>query len=93
MNSIDNTSYRPRNPGHDYYDAGVYHITLVVGNRDRLLSTIKMDAKNPEVVMTEMGIFLHNQWKKTVLLQAKRGNKIKLHEFCCSLAVVIHFKE
>lgn len=83
MNSLGNASYRPRNPGHDYYDEGVYHITLVIGNRDRLLSSIKMDAKNPEIVMTEMGLFLHNQWQKTVLLQAMRGNKIKLHAQVC----------
>ena len=32
------SSYRPRNPGHDYYGRGVYLVTLVVGNREPLLS-------------------------------------------------------
>lgn len=83
MNYFGNASYRPRNAGHNYYEQGVYHITLVVGNRDRLLSSLNMDAKNPSVAMTEMGEFLLNQWQKTVLLQAKRGNKIRLHAQVC----------
>ncbi|MBO4530440.1 MAG: hypothetical protein J5767_07350 [Paludibacteraceae bacterium] len=32
-----NTSYRPRNPGHDYYGKGVYLITLVVRGREPLI--------------------------------------------------------
>lgn len=77
------SSYRPHNPGHDYYDAGVYHITLVVGDRDRLLSRLNMDIRNPQVEMTELGAFLHDQWQKTEELQAKRGNHIRLLAQVC----------
>lgn len=42
-------SYRPHNSGHDYYDKGIYLITLVVGNRDRLLGELNMDVRNPSV--------------------------------------------
>lgn len=77
------SSYRPHNPGHDYYGEGVYHITLVVGNRDPLLGCLNMDARQPGVVLTEMGQFLQNQWQKTVELQAKRGNHIQLHAQIC----------
>lgn len=77
------TSYRLHNPGHDYYGEGVYHITLVVGERDRLLGSLNMDVKNPGVVMSELGNFLHNQWAKTVELQAKRGNHIQVLAQIC----------
>lgn len=75
--------YRPHNPGHDYYDEGVYHITLVVGGRDCLLGQLNMDVMRPKVDMTEMGLFLQNQWQKTIELQAKRGNHIELHAQIC----------
>lgn len=77
------SSYRQRNPGHDYYGEGVYHVTLVVGGRDKLLGSLNMDIKQPGVVMTELGEFLHNQWAKTAELQARRGNIIQLHSQIC----------
>lgn len=33
------STYRPRNPGHDYYGRGTYLITLVVSGRESLLGT------------------------------------------------------
>ena len=45
-------SYRPHNSGHDYYDNGIYLITLVVGNRDRLLGELNMDVHNPSVSLS-----------------------------------------
>ncbi len=56
MNS--KSSYRPHNPGHDYYAPGVYLITLVVRNRERnheLLGRLNGDVKAPAVVNTEVG--------------------------------------
>ncbi|MDO4991641.1 MAG: hypothetical protein Q4E26_01645, partial [Prevotellaceae bacterium] len=72
-------SYRPHNPGHDYYDKGIYLITLVVGERDHLLGELNMDARNPGVRLTALGELLHAQWEKTPSLQLKHGNKVKLH--------------
>ena len=48
------SSYRPHNPGHDYYAPGVYLITLVVRNREHnhsLLGTLNDDVKAPAVVL------------------------------------------
>lgn len=75
----NNMSYRPHNPGHDYYDKGIYLITLVVGDRDRLFGELNMDARNPGVRLTALGELLHAQWEKTPSLQLKHGNKVKLH--------------
>lgn len=71
-------SYRPHNPGHDYYDKGVYLITLVVGSRDPLLSALNMDRNHPAVSLSELGHFICEQWKKSEQLQAKHGNKIRV---------------
>ena len=37
------STYRPRNPGHDYYGRGTYLITLVVSGRAHLLSHFVTD--------------------------------------------------
>lgn len=41
------TSYRPRNPGHDYYGKGIYLITLVVSHRAPLPGRLGNDVKCP----------------------------------------------
>ncbi len=64
------SSYRPHNPGHDYHGEGVYHITLVVGGRDRLLGRLNMDLKQPRVEMTELGHAVQEEWNKTAEIQA-----------------------
>lgn len=76
-------SYRPHNPGHDYYAAGAYHITLVVTERQRLLSTLGTDAVNPSVALTPVGQIVWEEWEKTVAIQAKRGRKIRIHAQVC----------
>ena len=40
------SSYRPRNPGHDYYGQGTYLITLVVNGRESLLSRFVTNVSN-----------------------------------------------
>ncbi len=50
------SSYRPRNPGHDYYGRGIYLITLVVSGRAHLLSHFATDlgheaSHNPVAVL------------------------------------------
>lgn len=72
------SSYRPHNPGHDYYERGIYLITLVVTERQRLLSRLNDDARHPAVVMSEIGEYVCQQWKKTEALQLAKGNKIRI---------------
>lgn len=76
-------SYRPHNPGHDYYDKGIYLITLVVGERDRLLGDLNMDARNPGVRLTVLGDAVMGEWRKTAAIQATKGRKITLHAAVC----------
>ena len=58
-----NTSYRPRNPGHDYYGRGTYLITVVVSGRSPLLGVLGDDAKRPQVVLSPLGQAVKQAWE------------------------------
>lgn len=70
-------SYRPHNPGHDYYGRGVYLITLVVTERQRTLSVLGNDARNPDVALLPAGAIVKEEWEKTEAIQNERGRKIQ----------------
>ena len=81
-----NSSYRPHDPGHDYYAPGIYLITLVVRNRDRnheLLGRLNGDVKAPAVVLTEIGKAVEEEWEKTPVIQQARGNDLTLVAQVC----------
>lgn len=81
-----NSSYRPHDPGHDYYAPGIYLITLVVRNRERnheLLGRLNGDVKAPAVVLTEIGKAVREEWGKTPGIQEKRGNDLTLVAQVC----------
>lgn len=71
------SSYRPRTQGHDYYDRGVYLITLVVRERQRLLGGLNMDLRVPGVSLTELGKIVEEEWDKTAAIQAGKGRKVR----------------
>ena len=69
------STYRPRNPGHDYYGRGTYLITLVVSGRAHLLSHFVTDcghesSHNPvavlgheSLVLTPLGKEIQQAWQ------------------------------
>lgn len=58
------TSYRPRNPGHDYYGIGTYLITLVVRGRKPLFGRLGNDAAHPEMQLSPLGEAVQQAWKQ-----------------------------
>lgn len=76
-------SYRPHNPGHNYYDRGIYLITLVVSGRQSLLASLNMNAHNPESVCTELGQEVMRCWNYIPEHHSKKNRKIIVHEACC----------
>lgn len=68
--------YRPHNAGHDYYEAGAYLITLVVTERQPLLSVLNDDAHHPDVIMSAVGNIVHEEWEATTQIQADKGRNI-----------------
>lgn len=80
--SIQST-YRPHDPGHDYYEAGAYLITLVVTERERCLSVLNNDTKDPDVVLTDTGRIVKEEWDKTTAIQASKGCYIETRWQVC----------
>ncbi len=78
-----NTTYRPHNSGHDYYDKGIYLITLVVTNRDHLLSELNMVPQAPDINLTELGKAIMQECERIPLLQAQKGREVRLLSAVC----------
>ena len=81
-----NSSYRPHDPGHDYYAPGIYLITLVVRNRERnheLLGRLNGDVKAPAVMLTEIGKAVMDCWARIPEIQARHGRKVRIHAAVC----------
>lgn len=89
------STYRPRNPGHDYYGRGTYLITLVVSGRAPLLSHFVTDfgheaSHNPVVdfghetlSLTPLGKEIQQAWQQTPVIQATHGNQVAVHACVC----------
>ena len=81
-----NSSYRPHDPGHDYYAPGIYLITLVVRNRERnhsLLGELNNDLKAPAMVLSEIGKAVEYCWARIPEIQARHGRKVRIHAAVC----------
>ena len=76
------TSYRPRNPGHDYYGRGTYLITLVVSERLPLLGRLGDDVKRPDVAFSPLGKAVKQTWEGIPGKQAAHGNRA-VHACVC----------
>ena len=77
------TSYRPRNPGHDYHGRGVYLITLVVSGRAPLLGRLGNDIKHPEVSLSPLGEMVKQTWESIPERQEAHGNHVAVHACVC----------
>lgn len=80
------SSYRPHDPGHDYYAPGIYLITLVIRNRTShpiLLGHLNDDLKSPAVILSETGKAVMEEWEKTPAIQLKKGNNLSLINQVC----------
>ncbi|MBQ3730250.1 MAG: hypothetical protein II905_00705 [Muribaculaceae bacterium] len=76
-------SYRPRNPGHDYYGRGTYLITLVVSDRLPLLGRLGDDVKHPQVALSPLGTVVRQEWEAIPGKQHAHGNSVAVHAWVC----------
>lgn len=86
MTENNTSSYRPHNPGHDYYAPGIYLITLVVRNRRdnlRMFGVLNDDILRPEVRLNEVGKGVMECWEEIPERQAKHGRKVVVHAAIC----------
>ena len=85
------TSYRPRNPGHDYYGRGIYLITLVVNGREPLLAQYETQTlqsvtelgHNEKIATTSLGEAVMHAWHETPSIQATHGNHVAIQACVC----------
>lgn len=72
------SSYRPHDPGHDYYEPGVYLITLVTRGREPLLGRLNNNIKDPGVELSETGRVVMEEWEKIPSFEEKKGRKVRV---------------
>ena len=70
-------SHRPRYKGHDYYERGIYLITIVIAHRDPLFGSLNMDPVHPGVDLTPLGRAVEEEWVATPSIQAEHGRSVK----------------
>ena len=70
-------SHRPRYKGHDYYERGIYLITIVIAHRDPLFGSLNMDPVHPAVDLTPLGRAVEEEWIATPSIQAEHGRSVK----------------
>ena len=80
---MNDSTYRPRNPGHDYYGRGVYLVTLVISEREPLFGHLSGDAVHPEVRLSPVGEMVRQMWEQTPEKQAAHGNLVAVHACVC----------
>ena len=80
---MTDASYRPRNPGHDYYGCGTYLITLVISGREALFGRLSGDAAHPEVRLSPVGEMVRQMWELTPERQVAHGNLVAVHACVC----------
>lgn len=80
---MNDTSYRPRNSGHDYYGRGTYLVTLVISGREPLLGQLSGNVAHPEVRLSPVGEMVRQMWEQTPEKQVTHGNHVAVHACVC----------
>lgn len=62
----------------DYKERGIYMITIVVRNRERLFGELNMDPQQPQVILTALGQAVKDEWFRTLEIQRQKGRCIRL---------------
>jgi REP element-mobilizing transposase RayT len=88
VNRMTTSAYRPRNPGHDYYGRGTYLITLVVSEREQLLSSftaVGIDAlkEGNALTLTPLGEVVEQAWQRIPEAQSVHGNRVLVLSCVC----------
>ena len=71
-------SHRPRYKGHDYYERGIYLITIVIAHRDSLFGSLNMDPVHPAVDLTPLGRAVEEEWEKIPDAELLHGRHLRI---------------
>lgn len=82
----ESSSYRPHDPGHDYYAPGIYLITLVVRNRRDgacKFGSLNDDIRQPQMVSNDLGKAVMECWEEIPAFEESKGRKVAVHAAVC----------
>ena len=74
--------HRPRAYWHDYAKRGIYLITIVVRNREKIFGELNMDKSNPAVILSDTGKAVAQCWRDIPSYQAKFNRSIQVLNYC-----------
>ena len=80
------SSYRPHDPGHDYYAPGIYLITLVVRDRQHqygIFGRLNDDVRAPAMMLSPVGEAVMEEWSRIPAHEASKGRKVRIHNAVC----------
>lgn len=80
------SSYRPHDPGHNYYRPGIYLITLVVRSRVEnaaLFGNLNDNPNLPAVLNSDIGEAVLKCWEEIPARQYRHGRKVAVHAAVC----------
>lgn len=80
------SSYRPHDPGHNYYRPGIYLITLVVRSRVEnaaLFGNLNDNPNLPAVLNSDIGKAVLKCWEEIPARQYRHGRKVAVHAAVC----------
>ena len=80
------SSYRPHDPGHDYYAPGIYLITLVVRDRQHqygIFGRLNDDVRAPAMMLSSVGEAVMEEWSRIPAHEASKGRKVRIHNAVC----------
>ena len=75
---MQTASHRARKSWNDYNGQGIYHITIVTHNRQRVFGELNRDPSHPQVVFTKLGQYISDQWLAIPEIQAAKGRKVSV---------------
>ena len=63
---------------HDYYERGIYLITIVIAHRDPLFGSLNMDPVHPAVDLTPLGRAVEEEWEKIPDAELLHGRHLRI---------------
>ncbi|MBQ7531585.1 MAG: hypothetical protein IJT12_07740 [Paludibacteraceae bacterium] len=76
--SPSQSAHRKRKSWNDYTKCGIYHITIVTHGRKRVFGELNRDPQHPQVILTELGQYVNDQWLQIPEIQAAKGQRVSI---------------
>ncbi len=62
----------------EYSAPSIYYITIVTHERKQVLGEVNMNVREPQVVLSELGQYVREQWERMLAMQVEKGRKVSV---------------